>query len=123
MASAKQIGGFGQTRCGEITVEDFFDPLKIFAGTAFNADGIITKISCGGDKELENVLSDIILVEGGKPDRSGEIGVDESAIREILFRRNGIWGSGWMPLMPTAQYCLWARYLRGKFRLEKVADK
>ena len=84
LASAKQIlADLGKPDAGEITVEDFSDPLKIFAGTAFNADGIITKISCGGDKELENVLSDIILVEGGKPDRSGEIGVDESAIKKF----------------------------------------
>ena len=124
LASAKQIlADLGNPDAGEITVEDFSDPLKIFAGTAFNADGIITKISCGGDKELENVLSDIILVEGGKPDRSGEIGVDESAIKK--FYSDAMEYGAWLdaPNADSAILPLGSDTCAANSALEKVADK
>lgn len=124
LASAKQIlADLGKPDAGEITVEDFSDPLKIFAGTAFNADGIITKISCGGDKELENVLSDIILVEGGKPDRSGEIGVDESAIKK--FYSDAMEYGAWLdaPNADSAILPLGSDTRAANSALEKVADK
>lgn len=124
LASAKQIlADLGKPDAGEITVEDFSDPLKIFAGTAFNADGIITKISCGGDKELENVLSDIILVEGGKPDRSGEIGVDESAIKK--FYSDAMEYGAWLdaPNADSAILPLGSDTCAANSALEKVADK
>lgn len=124
LASAKQIlADLGKPDAGEITVEDFSDPLKIFAGTAFNADGIITKISCGGDKELENVLSDIILVEGGKPDRSGEIGVDESAIKK--FYSDAMEYGAWLdaPNADSAILPLGSGTCAANSALEKVADK
>lgn len=124
LASAKQIlADLGKPDAGEITVEDFSDPLKIFAGTAFNADGIITKISCGGDEELENVLSDIILVEGGKPDRSGEIGVDESAIKK--FYSDAMEYGAWLgaPNADSAILPLGSDTCAANSALEKVADK
>lgn len=124
LASAKQIlADLGKPDAGEIAVEDFSDPLKIFAGTAFNADGIITKISCGGDKELENVLSDIILVEGGKPDRSGEIGVDESAIKK--FYSDAMEYGAWLdaPNADSAILPLGSDTCAANSALEKVADK
>ena len=124
LASAKQIlADLGKPDAGKITVEDFSDPLKIFAGTAFNADGIITKISCGGDKELENVLSDIILVEGGKPDRSGEIGVDESAIKK--FYSDAMEYGAWLdaPNADSAILPLGSGTCAANSALEKVADK
>ena len=124
LASAKQIlADLGKPDAGEITVEDFSDPLKIFAGTAFNADGIITKISCGGDEELENVLSDIILVEGGKPDRSGEIGVDESVIKK--FYSDAMEYGAWLdaPNADSAILPLGSDTCAANSALEKVADK
>ena len=124
LASAKQIlADLGKPDAGEIAVEDFSDPLKIFAGTAFNADGIITKISCGGDKELENALSDIILVEGGKPDRSGEIGVDESAIKK--FYSDAMEYGAWLdaPNADSAILPLGSDTCAANSALEKVADK
>ena len=58
-----------------IALEDTADNAKIFAGSAFNGDGVITEISTP-EQELKDLIKTIITICGGAPDRTGETGVD-----------------------------------------------
>lgn len=124
LASARQIlDDLGKPGADRITVDDFSDPLKIFAGTAFNADGIITKISCCGDVDLESVVDDIISVEGGKADRSGEQGVDERAIGDFYSaaKEYGAWLDA--PSHDKGILPFGDKTFAANLALEEVADK
>lgn len=69
----------GRTLC----VSDFADRTKIYAATAFNADGVITAASAQGDEKLAALIGDIASVSGSKPDRSGAEGVDAAAVEDF----------------------------------------
>ena len=79
IASAKQIlknlGKAGDT----IALADASDTAKIFAGTKFNGDGIITATSAP-DAAITQLIADIIATKGAVADRSAAPGIDQARI-------------------------------------------
>ncbi len=81
LASARTVlENIGKAGANEISVNDFSDTAKIFADSAFNADGVITELSCGGDDSLKALFCDILSVSEPKIDRSGRAGIDAGDI-------------------------------------------
>jgi len=84
MASAKNIlKNLGRPDATTLTVEETSDRVKIFNGTAFNGDGIITEDSCPTD-ELKILLQDIITCMGSLSDRGGRDGIDTESLTKFL---------------------------------------
>jgi len=76
LSSARQIlANIGKPDATSISIEDVADPVRIFAGSAFNGDGIITEASAA-DEPARALIRDIIDCVGSVPDRSGVPGVD-----------------------------------------------
>ena len=75
--SAKQILANLGLEKDAISLEDTADNAKIFAGTPFNGDGIITAFS---SEKLAELIGKIASVTGGATDRSGETGVTAEQI-------------------------------------------
>ncbi len=76
LASARQIlTNIGRAGATAIAVEDVADPVRIFADTAFNGDGVIPE-SAGADEETRALIRDVIACVGGTPDRSGAVGIN-----------------------------------------------
>ena len=78
-ASARQILGNLGLEKDSIALEDTADNVKIFAGTRFNGDGIITAASTD-DEALKALIGQIAEAQGAATDRSGEPGVTADAI-------------------------------------------
>lgn len=84
MASAKNIlKNLGRADATTLTVEETSDRVKIFNGTSFNGDGIITEDSCPTD-ELKLLLKDIIACMGSLVDRGGKDGIDTESLTKFL---------------------------------------
>ena len=84
MASAKNIlKNLGRPDAITLTVEETSDRVKIFNGTAFNGDGIITEDSCPTD-ELKILIKDIITCVGSLTDRGGKEGIDTEFLNLFL---------------------------------------
>ena len=75
--SAKQILANLGLEKDSISLEDTSDNARIFAGTPFNGDGIITAFSSA---DLAELIGKIASVTGGATDRSGETGVNADQI-------------------------------------------
>ncbi len=85
LANAKEVlANLGKAGFESISVSDFSDESEIFAQTPFNADGIITSLSCGDDASLIDVFKTVLSVSDAKKDRSGLDGIDENDI-ETFF--------------------------------------
>ena len=81
LKSAKKIlENLGKPQAQSISVADFADESKIFADTPFNADGVITELSCGNDDDLKSVFADVLACSVPKRDRSGRDGIDAEAV-------------------------------------------
>ena len=79
IASAKQIlKNLGKT-AETITLADASDTAKIFAGTKFNGDGVITAATSDSAAAAQ-LIADIIATKGSAPDRSGTPGVNQATI-------------------------------------------
>ena len=78
-SSARQILGNLGLEKDSIGLEDTSDNSKIFAGTRFNGDGIITPVSAD-DEGLAALITEIGKAMGTVKDRSGEDGVDADKI-------------------------------------------
>ncbi len=77
LANAKEVlANLGKSGAESISISDFSDESKIFAETPFNADGIITSLSCGDDASLVDAFETVLSVSEAKKDRSGLDGVD-----------------------------------------------
>ena len=85
--AAEVLKNIGKAGADSIAVSDFDDKSKIFAKTPFNADGIITELSCEGDSGLIDVLKLAIKTCGAKIDRSGLEGVDAQTIDDFFSQR------------------------------------
>ena len=70
------LASLGKAGTQFISVEDVSDSARIFAGMAFNGDGVITEAACS--EALKPVLADIITCLGGVRDRSGDTGIDQT---------------------------------------------
>ena len=66
----------------ELALEDIEDTTKIFAGSKFNGDGVITAVS-SDDEGLKKTIGQIIETVGSAPDRSGEAGVTAELIEQF----------------------------------------
>ena len=84
LASARQIlANIGKPDATSISIEDVADPVRIFAGSAFNGDGVITEMSTT-DEPARALIREIIDCIGSAPDRSGIPGASGDAI-EAFF--------------------------------------
>ncbi|HXJ22639.1 MAG TPA: hypothetical protein VMT03_20645 [Polyangia bacterium] len=76
VASARRIlGNIGRADALSIAVEDVADPVRIFANTLFNGDGVISQAT-GEDEPTRALIGEIITCMGGLPDRSGATGIN-----------------------------------------------
>ena len=75
--SAKQILANLGLEKDSISLEDTADNAKIFAGTPFNGDGVITAFS---SETLAELIKKIAEVTGGSADRCGETGITAEQI-------------------------------------------
>jgi hypothetical protein len=91
LSSARQIlANIGKADASAISIEDVADPVRIFAGSAFNGDGVITEVSAA-DEPARALIRDIIDCVGGVPDRSGAVGIGADAI-EAFFAEAQAYG-------------------------------
>ena len=80
LASARRIlANLGKPDAPAVAFADIADPVKIFAGTKFNGDGVIPAESAD-DADTAAVIKDILATHGSTPDRSGLPGVDKARI-------------------------------------------
>ena len=79
IASAKQILTNLGKKADAISLADASDTAKIFAGTKFNGDGIITATSAP-DAAITQLIADIIATKGAVADRSAAPGIDQPRI-------------------------------------------
>ena len=82
LASAKQILKNLGLEKDSISIDDTADNTRIFAGTKFNGDGIITPVSAP-DEALAGLISTIAGAVGGETDRSGEAGITAEKIEQF----------------------------------------
>jgi hypothetical protein len=84
LAEAKHIlQSLGRPDADTISLEDIADTAKILAATRFNGDGILPAESAG-DEATAQAVRDIITVLGSKPDRSGQLGVDQATVDKFF---------------------------------------
>jgi hypothetical protein len=84
LASAKQVlANLGKKDAPAITVDDTADPIKIFAQTVFNGDGIVPADSAE-DPITQSVINEIIACAGGEIDRSGKPGVSQAKLDQFF---------------------------------------
>jgi hypothetical protein len=75
LASARQIlSNIGRADADVISVEDVADPVRIFANTVFNGDGVVPEGSAD-DEDTRALIRNVIACTGGTPDRSGAVGI------------------------------------------------
>lgn len=85
LSSARRIlESVGKGGAQSISLSDFEGEGSLFAGTLFNADGVITVDSCGSDESLKELVSDVMSVGGAKTDRSGKPGVDAGLVKSFF---------------------------------------
>lgn len=77
------LKNLGKENATSLTVEETSDTEKIFAGTRFNGDGIITEDSTSNE-ELIKVIQEIILCLGSVTDRGGKQGVTLELINNFI---------------------------------------
>jgi hypothetical protein len=79
-ASARQIlNNIGKGEASAITVADASDRTRIFAGSAYNGDGVITELSAPDDSG-KALIREIMDCVGSVPDLSGLPGVGKAQI-------------------------------------------
>jgi hypothetical protein len=93
LASARTIlGNIGRADADAISVDDVADPVRIFASTVFNGDGVITE-GAGTDDDTRALIRDVVACTGGTLDRSGAMGLD--AGMAATFFAEARWYSAW----------------------------
>ncbi len=79
-ASAEAIlHRLGKTETGEISLQDALDIERIYDGTPFNGDGIIT-LAAAEDDQTRAALADIMACLGSETDRSRQPGVSQPLV-------------------------------------------
>jgi hypothetical protein len=80
VAAARRIlQSLGKSDASVITIDDVSDLTKIFNGTPFNGDGVITALSTT-DAPAQAVIAEVIDCLGGDPDRSGQTGIKQETV-------------------------------------------
>ncbi|MDP3069726.1 MAG: hypothetical protein Q8N18_05525 [Opitutaceae bacterium] len=83
LASATRILSNLGKKSDAISLADVSDTAKIFAGTKFNGDGVITAASAG-DAAAAQLVADIMATKRSAPDRSGVPGVNQKHIDDFF---------------------------------------
>lgn len=79
-ASALRIlSNLGKSGADAVEFADIAEPARIFAGSKFNGDGVITPESAD-DEATASAIKDILAACGGAPDRSGKDGIPQASI-------------------------------------------
>ncbi|MFZ4550481.1 MAG: hypothetical protein ACOYNB_01530 [Aquabacterium sp.] len=81
MTARRILASLGKPDATDITVEDCGDNARIFAGMAFNGDGVIT--AAGQSPAVQAAIGAIIDGLGGTPDRSGDMGVNRALVERF----------------------------------------
>lgn len=82
--SARRIlDNLGKGESSEITLDEASDSVKVFAGTKFNGDGVITPASAEENPAAREAVEKTLALMGSKPDRSGGAGVDEVLVNDF----------------------------------------
>ena len=89
--SAKRILDYLGLEKDELALEDIEDTTKIFGGTKFNGDGVITAASADGE-DLKKTIGQIVDTVGSSVDRSGDAGVTAELI-EKFYEAAGAYAS------------------------------
>src|SRR4051812_20108634 len=83
-SSARQIlRNIGKADASVVTVADVSDKVRLFAGTPFNGDGVITELSAS-DEAGKTLIREIMECAGSVPDLSGQPGIGKAQI-ETFF--------------------------------------
>ena len=83
--SAKVIlKNLGKENATSLTVSDTSDTVKIFAGTRFNGDGVITEETADNDATLVASIHEIIQYAGSVTDRSGKEGITQEILSSFF---------------------------------------
>ena len=69
----------GIANAAAVTPADVADVSRVFEGTAFNGDGVITP-EAADDGQVRQVIADAVACTGGVPDRSGKQGIDQARL-------------------------------------------
>ncbi|NVO02124.1 MAG: hypothetical protein HXX09_05425 [Bacteroidetes bacterium] len=81
--SAKRIlKNLGKAEKTDISVEETSDLEKIFSGTKFNGDGIITE-DTSEDEKIKKLINDIVSCIGSSTDRNGKQGISIDHVNEF----------------------------------------
>jgi len=84
LASANHVlENLGKPNATEISIEDTADSARIFAGSRFNGDGVITLDSAAGS-DARKLIGEIVDCLGGVTDRSGKAGLDQQKLRKFF---------------------------------------
>jgi len=82
-ASRRLLAKLGRADAGTLSPEDVAGATEILADSRFNGDGIVPADSAE-DEPTRRAIEDIIAAMGGKPDRSGKPGVDQTNIDKFF---------------------------------------
>lgn len=94
LASARRIlANLGKAGADRIAWDDVADPVRIFAGTRYNGDGVVTPDSAE-DPDTAQLVRDILQTQGGVADRSGAPGIDQ-ARADAFFAQAGAY-TAWL---------------------------
>jgi hypothetical protein len=84
LSSAKQVLiNLGKKDDPSIAAEDLTDPVRIFADTPFNGDGVITELSTD-DEAIRQVIRNVVECLDSVPDRSGKLGVNAEKVERFF---------------------------------------
>lgn len=84
LKGAKQVlANLDKPTATAITLADVSDTAKIFASTKFNGDGIVPP-EATADEATKKLIEEIILTQGGLPDRSGKLGVNQAKLDAFI---------------------------------------
>jgi hypothetical protein len=84
------LSNLGKSDATMISVEDTSDITRIFAGTKFNGDGVITE-DASDDSQLKQLIVDIKLCVGSTIDRSGKEGINEALMQDFYGEAEAWW--------------------------------
>jgi hypothetical protein len=88
-ASAETIlDMLGKTGASEISLQDTLDVERIYDGTPFNGDGIIT-VAAGADAATQAIIADIIDCIGSELDRSRKPGISQAIVDRFFSEAAG----------------------------------
>src|SRR6185312_4979229 len=78
------LKNLGKENSASLSVEDTSDSMRIFAGTRFNGDGIITEDTASGSENLAALVLEIMQSCGSTLDRSGKPGITAEILQSFF---------------------------------------